>query len=379
MTQELEKWMDELSNRASSTRETYRIMWSLFCSFLGKTSEQILLERKADMKKEDRREQVRYERELKHFMVHLESEGYSISTRQVAWASVKSFFDTNYYPLQPRRGDYPTGQSLGHRAFTKAELKKLVELKEMSLRSKLIVFLLKDTGLRVGDLVRLKYGEISKQLEAGEDFISLNITTEKRKVRATTFIGDETIKFLKEYLDYRRKGTRNIEPEVITKDSWLIRHTEKFDKTTRTTISSLISQYIEKIGLKDELSAHSLRKFTQTQLESAGVQPNWVKQIIGHKLEGSEGSYSRPTVEMLRVAYIKAYDALRINPRVLTNEDVAELVSENERLKNRLIAIETQQEEIKKQFIAEREAILNDYMKKLKEELGIAGIKRKKR
>lgn len=331
------------------------------------------------MKKEDRREQVRYEIELKRFVAHLESEGYSISSRQVAWASVKSFFDTNYYPLQTRRGDYPSGESLGHRAFTKAELKKLVELKEMSLRSKLIVFLLKDTGLRVGDLVRLKYGEISKQLEAGEDFISLKIVTRKNKVVATTFIGEETIKLLKEHLDYRRKGTRRTQPEIITKDSWLIRNRGKFEKTTRTTISSLMSSYIEKLGLKDELSAHSLRKFTQTQLESAGVQPNWVKQILGHKLEGSEGSYSRPTDEMLRGAYIKAYDALRINPRGLTNEDVEELVSENERLKKRLIAIETQQEEIKKRFIAEREAVLDEYVKRLREELDIDVVKRKKR
>ena len=39
----------------------------------------------------------------------------SMSTKQIAFASVRSFFEMNYLPLKMRHGDYPTGESLGSR------------------------------------------------------------------------------------------------------------------------------------------------------------------------------------------------------------------------------------------------------------------------
>ena len=64
----------------------------MFRKWLNKSPEQIIEERKNDLKTEDPREQRRYESYLKAFVNYLrEEKEYSTASCQVAWASVKSF------------------------------------------------------------------------------------------------------------------------------------------------------------------------------------------------------------------------------------------------------------------------------------------------
>jgi site-specific recombinase XerD len=65
------------------------------------------------------------------------------------------------------------------------------------------------------------------------------------------------------------------------------------------------------IGEK-RVSAHSLRKKLQTDLEKAGINSNWIDQILGHQLINSRDAYSLPTDEELKDAYAKAYDYIRV-------------------------------------------------------------------
>ncbi len=60
------------------------------------------------------------------------------------------------------------------------------------------------------------------------------------------------------------------------------------------------------------MSAHSLRKKLQTDLEKAGVNPNWIDQILGHELINSRDAYSLPTDEELKDAYVKAYQFIKV-------------------------------------------------------------------
>ena len=65
------------------------------------------------------------------------------------------------------------------------------------------------------------------------------------------------------------------------------------------------------------MSAHSLRKKLQTDLEKAGINPNWIDQILGHELINSRDAYSLPTDEELREAYTKAYPFIRVYPETI--------------------------------------------------------------
>ena len=64
-----------------------------------------------------------------------------------------------------------------------------------------MVLFLKDSGLRVNELVKIKYGDISEEFENGKKFILINIEAEKKNALRRAIIGPEAIQSLKEYFD----------------------------------------------------------------------------------------------------------------------------------------------------------------------------------
>jgi hypothetical protein len=95
---------------------------------------------------------------------------------------------------------------------------------------------------------------------------------------------------------------------------------------SRTNAGTIIRNAFLKIGEK-KMSPHSFRKKLQTDLEKAGVNPNWIDQILGHELINSRDAYSLPTDEELLEAYKQAYPTIQLIPttkRVQTNSEFAE-------------------------------------------------------
>jgi hypothetical protein len=82
---------------------------------------------------------------------------------------------------------------------------------------------------------------------------------------------------------------------------------------SRMGASTIIREAFLTVGEK-KMSAHSLRKKLQTDLERAGVNSNWIDQILGHELINSRDAYSLPTDEELQDAYEKAYKSANFSP-----------------------------------------------------------------
>ena len=309
----VEYWLNELSGKADSTKKRYRSFLVRFSDWLDETPDEILENRNTDLRSEDRRVQRRYESQLLSFVSFLREKGFATATQQVAYASVSSFFEMNYVPLRMRRGDYPSGDALGMRAATRDDILRLIGAADEDPRLIAMILFLKDSGLRVSDLIKLTYGDIRKPLENGHEFIQLHMITQKNGIVAKTALGPEAVEALRLYFDSRRKGTRYLDSEVIKNSSPLFRSKiNTVQPLTRSSVSSLILYNVKKTGLKGEISAHSLRKYTETRLEAAGVNPNWVDQIIGHRLPGSRGNYSRPEDTDLFQSYQDAYNELRV-------------------------------------------------------------------
>lgn len=96
----------------------------------------------------------------------------------------------------------------------------------------------------------------------------------------------------------------------------------------------------DKLDRSSKISAHSLRKFFQTQMEAVGVPKNWIGKFQGKKIGDSTGLYSRPEeLGLLMQAYIGAYDKLRVfeesNQKIRKqNERIRELEAEGARLRS---------------------------------------------
>jgi integrase len=316
----LQYWQKELATKGEATKQKYQEYFKEFLDFIGKNPDELIVQRQQDLLNPDRKIQRRIESELLAFIAQKKANNYAVATQQIYFASIRSFFDIHYFPLIMRRGDYPKGDSNGVKRATKDAILKVLNNKTRNtVTIKPLILFIKDTGLRVSDVRRLNYGDISRQLENGTIPIQINVITQKTKLLAKTFIGEEAIHALKEYLEARRKGSRNVEPETVAKNSPLFKLWAHGDvkRISRHSLSSLLREAFVNVN-EDRMSAHSLRKKLQTDLEKAGINSNWIDQILGHKLINSRDAYSLPTDEELKEAYTKAYQFIRVYPEINT-------------------------------------------------------------
>ena len=284
---------------------------------MNTTADKLLAQRMEHLKHDDIKVQRTVESYFLQFLKDLKRcREYENGTLQVVFAAVRSFFECHYVPLRTRRKDYPKSTPNGVRRATKQAIMKA--LTEYNARNKetfrALMMCFKDTGLRVIDLIGLNCDVIIGNLD--KKIIPLTIRTEKTGYIAKTFFGKDAIEALKEYIEARRKGSRNIEPETITKDSPLFRTWEKgkVKRMSRMNASTVIRNAFLAAEEK-RMSAHSLRKALQTNLEKGGMPTNWIDQVLGHELINSRDAYSLPTDEELKEAYIKAYlEHVKLNP-----------------------------------------------------------------
>ena len=311
-------WQKELSNRDEKTAERYLRYFVRYCGYLGKTPDTILSERLKECVDPDIKHRRHYESELNQFIAIQRKQGFKVATLQVIWASIRSFFELHYTPLVMRKGDYPTGDSEGvKRATDDAIRKALSRNNRLSFQSKTLIQFAKDTGLRISDIVALKCGNIPEQIGKGVCPIQINLISQKTNLLTKTFIGKEAIDALREYFNKREQGSKwnkEIIPEKITPSSPLFRKwvSGNIQPMHRISATHIISDAFNEIG-ELRMSAHSLRKRLQTQLEKGGMPTNWIDQVLGHKLINSRDAYSLPTDEELRDAYIRAYPLVAVS------------------------------------------------------------------
>jgi integrase len=317
----LKYWQDELATKSDGTRNIYLKDFMAFLAFAEKTADELLTQRQQDQTSKDPKTQRQIESQLIRFISAKMKEGFAPATLQTYFAAVRSFFEIHYCPLRMRRGDYPKGDSIGVRVATKEAILKALDHKKTRNKAEAnaTILFLKDSGLRASDARLLNYGDIAEQLENESEFIPITRITQKVKTTAKTFIGAEAIHALKEYIKARQHGTRRLPPETLTDKSplfrtWALRTVKRIP---RNTLSNVVRNAFIRIN-EPNISAHSLRKYLQTNLEAAGINSNWIDQILGHKLINSRDAYSRPTDNQLREAYMKAYQFIRVYPEVNT-------------------------------------------------------------
>ena len=223
----LKYWKDELINKADGTKERYEEYFKEFLAFIGKNPDELIVQRQQDLLNKDIKIQRSIERQFLAFIGKKKQEGYAVATQQIVYASVRSFFEIHYFPLRMRRGDYPKGDCEGvKKATAEAILKILNNGNSRNLITvKPAILFLKDCGLRISDARRLNCDFFLEAMEKSPnvDVIQINVITQKTRLLAKTFIGKEAIDALKDYLEARKEGSRNVRAETISKDSPLFK------------------------------------------------------------------------------------------------------------------------------------------------------------
>lgn len=320
----IQYWMEQLANRAPKTRRRYELMLLAFSKWVGKSPNELIALQMSAKKNagDDPRETQVLEGKVRGYMAHLEQRGLSGPTRRFHYASIVGFFKMNLAPLAMTPRDMPSGESKGSRIPEKFEIVKWVNIAK-SRRYRAAILMLKDSGLRISDVVNLRWDDV---IDFGDGFWGWRkIQTKKRHINATPFIG----------------------PEATEAIQILPRRDDRVIPISASTLANALSLIITESGFKD-VTAHGLRKFFNVELQSARVPKEWRYQMIGKKT----GPYDENRMRILFEAYKSAYDHLRVFAMDATafeavKKSLRELQEENRRLQKKSVEIEDLKSQIK--------------------------------
>jgi integrase len=239
------------------------------------------------------------------------------------------------YDDKPKQRDRP---------YTVEEIQRI--LSRCDERTKVIVLLMASSGMRIDAVRELQLGDLKKQ-EIRNFFLIYRIQVYARSRHSYyTFCSPECARAIDEYLACRERFGEDISTK---KTSPLIR--EQYNREDsiriksprphlyRTTPIYLINDVLVRSGVKTKevRASHGLRKYFMSNAERYMKSIN-VEILMGHDI-GVSGHYYRPTESEVLEDYLKAVDALTIDPS-------QRLVRENQELRDDLKGFEHLRDEI---------------------------------
>jgi integrase len=350
-------------SHSEGTADYYKFALKNFCSFIEKTPEQILEEYEISNEKGFRR---KYARLLKAFIIEQTDNDYAVGSITTIVAAIRSFFKYNDLPL----GYVPTAKNrvtYHNRDIKLEEIKKI--LVTGTPRDRAFYSLMIQSGLRPHTITQLEMKHLESDFSKGIIPCMIRVPEEISKGgfgAYFTFIGPETIKYLKAYLSTR--------PNTRPEDYVFVNRSGR--QLSRRSITNIFARTIEgmkkkgtlsfeqkKLGKPRTLRLYNLRKFFRNCAAQAGVE--YVNFWMGHKtnyktahIPASEVHYfSREDVEFQRELYReKAMPHLRIETSTPTETDktirnleekIEKLEQENLVLKQKLNDFTLDSEQVK--------------------------------
>lgn len=287
---------------------------------------------------------------LDTFVGYLMNAGFAPRTIWNYLSAVRGFLrfediQVDQYKLRDKITLPPEVEVSVDRIPTREEIKKL--LLEADLRLKAAIAILASSGMRVGELCRLRIGNINFQKHPTR--ITILGKYSKTKANRTVRITDETTNLLKEYLGPRIKNTEYYLFPSPTKPT---------EPIERNATAMSIRRLIERCGLlkkldpdskRYELHVHCFRKFFFTQMIATGIDRGITEYLMGHKY-GLDANYLRLNEEAIDKEYLKAASRLtylnELSPQTISDEVKLELAQRDktiQELHGRLAEYEAQQ------------------------------------
>ncbi len=289
---------------SESTRETYFIYLRRFCDFCGKTPDELIEERRSDVKNDDMFIVRRHEEKLKEFANYFREEGYSSNTIATATGAIKSLYASNYHPMVEVHIPSGTPERV-YKIPTKEELRQVIDLAHIPWYGAFMM-LTKDCGISLQDMLALKlidgspiYGSISDQIKKGQVPIHLHIVREKTRFKYNTFFGENSFEIL---------NNDTIFPDMA---STALSDNKRLFPYAHSTIQYAMKVLGNKLGWMS-FTPYSLRKWFRTQLTLSDMNEALIETMMGHSLGKVKAAYLVLQPQKLMEIYEKHYPALAL-------------------------------------------------------------------
>jgi len=257
-----------------------------------------------------------YESDLRAFNIFLNGKDITKVTSDDVKKYIKSFNDKNektlaraittlrmFYAFLERKGtisispiDGIAGPKIGKylpEVLTIREVDKLLDIEPndaFTFRNRCILELLYSTGLRISELVSLKFENVNL------DDCLIKVMGKGSKERVVP-LNDITVDYMKEYMQI-------IRPTMLKKTQtdyiFLNNHGKNL---TRQAVFKMIKKRAEEVGIKKNISPHTLRHSFATHLLQNGADVRFIQELLGHSDVATTEIYTHIANERLKNDY----------------------------------------------------------------------------
>ena len=239
---------------------------------------------------------------LNSYILQMEKQGFSMSSVSRSVASMRAFF---HYLFKVRKMEddpsekvrSPHGDKKIPEILTMEEAISLLEQPDTTtdkgIRDKAMLELLYATGMRVSELLALQMEDINLPM-------NYLICRERNKERVIPF-GKEAEEALKIYLEKTR------EKFIHEQDSVWVFTNCSGDAMSRQGFWKIIKSYVQKAGIKKDITPHTLRHSFGAHLVQNGADLRAVQEMMGHADISTTQLYMDMNVRRVREIYAKAH------------------------------------------------------------------------
>jgi integrase/recombinase XerD len=211
------------------------------------------------------------EKNILDFLNYRRNKGVTESTIHVQWRAIRSFCKWAEAALEIPRPDLnikaPKFQTKAITPYTQDEVTRLIRAAD-SKRSKALIMVLMDTGLRIGELCRLVLADMD--LESGEVFVRPFMSGKKSRAR-TVYLGRTTRQVLWSYLSTRRFAEKT-DPVFTTLRGKVL---------TRTEVAHILVRIARKAGVANVHPHRFRHTFAVEYLRNDG-DVFTLQRLLGH-------------------------------------------------------------------------------------------------
>jgi site-specific recombinase XerD len=140
-----------------------------------------------------------------------------------------------------------------------------------NLKHKAILSLIYGSGLRVSEVAKLKICDICSKT------MRVRVENAKHNTNRYTILSNTTLITLRQYF------RANFPSKSYKPDDWLFPGQDKNGHIHVKTIKNTLIKLRNKLQLDKNISAHTLRHCFATHALENGVDPVYIKQMLGHK------------------------------------------------------------------------------------------------
>jgi integrase/recombinase XerD len=228
--------------------------------------------------------------EVRHFQLHLIESGTSICNRNRIMTGVRFLFRVTLrrHDLAAEVWHIKEPERLPP-VLSPEEVKRVLTM-ATSLKARAMLTLAYGCGLRAGEVVRLRAGNIDR-----EQMIIRIVQSKGRKDRHV-MLPAEVVKLVRQWWKVRPTA---YDAGVAPEQRWLFPGRSQHQPLTTRQFSRLFKEAAKAAGLRKTVSLHSLRHSFATHLLERGKDIRLIQALLGHSKLETTARYSRVAIGLI--------------------------------------------------------------------------------